>query len=65
MVGANENQLSALLGVHSQTNLGHQVAKVGGVDQPLGSCNKTAQLLRNSVNGRMDFAVKETGALSG
>lgn len=41
VVGANQNHLGALLGINSQTNLGHQVAEVRSVDQPLGSCTST------------------------
>lgn len=37
VVGANQNHLGALLCENSQTNLGHQVAKVCSVNQPLRS----------------------------
>ncbi|TNN55501.1 hypothetical protein EYF80_034243 [Liparis tanakae] len=40
-VRAEANHLGALLGENSQTDLGHQVAEVRSVNEPLGDCRRT------------------------
>lgn len=47
VVGANQNHLGALLCENSQTNLGHQVAEVCSINQPLGSCHRQNECRHN------------------
>ena len=44
VVGANQNHLGALLGKHSESNLSHQVAEMGGIDESLGGWQSTETL---------------------